>query len=84
MERCPIPRRLGALADAAAELAKQPDLQRAHDNAEKLRKMVGSNPKSLLKQLEKELPRTLQCSKSFPKFSRDAIDDSLKTLKRNS
>lgn len=73
-------KKAGALADAAADVARRPDLDRAHDDAQRLRRMAGSNPKNLLNQLEKELPKNVAMQQELSKISRDAIDDSLKTL----
>ncbi|MDZ4849029.1 MAG: hypothetical protein SGI77_07025 [Pirellulaceae bacterium] len=68
------------LVDAAAEIAKNPELDRAHSDAERLRRLASLDPKRVLEQLEKELVRNTPMQTELSAIAKDAVEEALNTL----
>lgn len=68
------------LTEAAKNIARQPELDKAHADAEKLRRLASLDPKRVLEQLEKELVRNKPMRSELSDISKEAVTDAIKTL----
>jgi hypothetical protein len=68
------------IAEAAKEVAHQPEMDRAHSEAERLRRLASLDPKQVLEQLEKELARNKPMRVELSNLADDAVESALQTL----
>ncbi len=69
-----------AIAEAAKEVAHQPEMDQAHAEAEQLRRLASLDPKQVLEQLEKELARNKPMRVELSNIAEDAVENALQTL----
>ncbi len=69
-----------SVAEAAKEIARQPEMDRAHAEAERLRRLASLDPKQVLEQLEKELARNKPMQVELSNIADDAVESALQTL----
>ncbi len=68
------------LADTAKEMARPGEMDRAHADAERLRRLASLDPKLVLEQLEKELVRNPPMQSELSQISKNAVESALNTL----
>jgi hypothetical protein len=66
--------------NAAEELAKNPEMNQAHNNADRLQKLATLDPKRVLAELERELQRNKPMQAELSEIAREAVDEALATL----
>jgi hypothetical protein len=67
-------------SELSDQLAQQPELNQAHNNADRLQRLATLDPKRVLSELERELKRSKPMQAELSEIAKDAVGDALKTL----
>ncbi len=69
-----------AMPDLSEQLAKQSEMNQAHNDADRLRRLATLDPKRVLAELERELKRNKPMQAELSEIAKEAASDALKTL----